>query len=918
MLALLALRLGEVVSVGQLIDAGWGDDLPANPANTLQYQVAQLRKIIEPEAGRPRHLLTVSPGYRLDPATVTSDAQEFLTHVAAAREAFEASRLNQATTLVEAALAMWRGPALAEFRYDEFAFGDAERLESERLAAIELRVDITLAAGRHNEAVSELGQLTAEHPLREGLWSRRVLALYRSGQQSAALRCFQDAREALADVGLVPGTELQELESRVLVQDETLSPQDIPPATTSNNLPAPPNRLIGREADVENVRRLLDDGRTVTLLGPGGAGKTRLAIAVADTLLDRYPGGVWFVPLENFDDGSLLAAEVGRISGMREHPSRPVLDTLADHLGRKQTLLVLDNCEHVIGSSATFVQDLTTRCGQLSVLATSQVTLDTGGEVVFTVTPLALPGQTTSIYDPITDIDAVALFVERARDAGAPVEGWDEDDLATVANIVTALDGLPLALELAAARTRSMSLDEIARGLNDRFVTLSRGPRTAPARQRSLLGAVEWSLNLLGDHEREVVAKLSVFAGSFDAEDAAAVVGGLLTSVHDDLAMLVDRSLLARRGDVAGRARFVMLESLRQHGLASLGPKRLEETRHAHLSHFNDFVQAADVGLRCSEQLEWLHRIDAAYDNIRSALAWSLSGGSQAIGIQITASLGRYWDWRGLLKDGSAWTDRITIGDFSPMIGLATTLAWKSFSAWEYGDLEVARSAMELAIDVAEALDDPREPAAALTSQLLISRSLGDLDSARLEGAALSHAAELVGDTWLKAWSESALATVELAAGNFDAAQAYALRCMTLFDELGDRRGETWGSLSLAQVELGYNKIDDAERHVRRALVSATATEDDRSVLWAVEILAEIAHRHGDLERSARLWGAAHPMRESRGLAGSVSKLSEPTDLEIVLRAELGAQFDSLADGGRDNSQETIADELQSAARRGN
>lgn len=910
-LAYLALRIGRVAPVDELIEAGWGDDLPANPANALQYQVAQLRKIIEGDPAHPQYLITSKPGYRLDPDTVTTDAEQFEATVAAARQAFATSDNDRAASLVDESLALWRGPALAEFRYDDFARADAERLDDERVAAIELQLDIALADGRHAEASPQLAQLTREQPLREGLWTRRILALYRSGRQSEALRVFQDARDSLAEVGLEPGTDLRELEQQIIDQDSSLLPEATRARPRLHNLPAPPNRLVGREANVEKVSELVEAGRLVTLIGPGGAGKTRLAIAVGRALLDRYPGGIWFLPLDTLDDGSLLPAAIGRVMGMREIPDRPVIDTLVDHLSPRKTMLVLDNCEHLIEPVATFVRDIMARCDQLSVLATSQVTLEAAGEVVFAVAPLTIPGQAGSIYDPISEIDGVALFLERARDAGTSVENWDDTSIAAVANIVTALDGMPLALELAAARTRSMSLDEIARGLDDRFAILSQGPRTAPARQRSLRAAIEWSLNLLDDRQRTLMAKLAVFAGGFGIEDAAAVADESPSAIRDDLAALVDRSLLTRGVDVVGSAHFAMLESLKQHGMIELRADQLASVRDAHLAHFAEFAKEADAGLRSHDQINWLHRVDAAYANIRTAIGWSLDRGSLETGIQLAARTVRYWDWRGLLKEGSEWTERLTDAAATPVPGLPTVQAGRSFIAWEYGDLERARRASDLAIITAQELGDPSEVAAALSSRMLISRSTGDLESARAEGAALRRATDRAGDPWLVAWTESALATVALAANDLDAAESHTHRSRLLFAELGDRRGETWSLISLAQIRLGHGNTTAAELNARSALQAATATEDDRSMLWALEILADTAQRRGEPQRSARLWGAAHPLRESRGLAESVSKLSAPTDLGTLLAHELGELFEKLVGSGRNDPHAAISEELR-------
>lgn len=909
-LALLALRCGQVVSIDELIDAGWGDDMPANPANTLQYQVAQLRKLIEDDPAQPKHLLTMSPGYCLSADYVTTDVELFATGVTKAREALAGGEQTKASELLDAALALWRGPALVQFHYEDFALADTERLEAERVTAIELQIDIAMAAGQHDQVTAQLAQLTQEHPFREGLWARYVLALYRSARQSEALRALQNARDTLGKIGLDPGSELRDLERQILDQDTSLEPLKASPQLPPNNLPIPPNRLIGRDTDIDTVCDLLANSRLVTLLGPGGAGKTRVAVAVGERLTSRYPGGVWFVPLDNLDDPALVSAELGRRTVMRENPDQPVLETLAEHLNAKPTLLIIDNCEHLIDEVASIAHELLSNTRHLNVLATSQAILDTTGEVVFTVSPLAVPGQTASIYDPLLEVHSVALFIERAREVGATVDTWDDTALAAVANIVSALDGIPLALELAAARTRSMSLEEIATGLIDRFKVLSRGHRTAPDRQRSLLGAVQWSLNLLEAEQRDFLAKLSVFSGGFNSEDAAAVTNTSISTTRDELSHLVDRSLLCRWDDVAGAATFTLLESLRQHGLGALESSIVEETRDRHLAHFAAYVIDADIGIRGPDQVACLHRIDAAYDNIRSALAWSLDGGSLEAGLSLATNTGRYWDWRGLLVEASAWTTRLCERAVEPLPGLGSVRAWSSFVAWEFGYIEQAKVLADQALADAEAVGDPDEIALALTAQVLTGRSDIDSESSRSASQRIITVAGDANNPWLVAWAYSSLATLELEAKDLEASEQNAQESIALFVELGDHRGEGWGLISLAQLYLAMDDLDKAGSYGRAGLKAASSVEDGRSVLWVLEVLAATAHQQGDFERSARLWGAAHPLRESRGIESSVSKLDEPGDLKSLLSDELGDSFGSLLEQGRRDPDAVITSEV--------
>lgn len=931
-LALLALRLGQVVPADDLIEAGWGDALPANPANTLQHQVAQLRKLIEPEPGTPRHLLTVGAGYRLDRTTVSTDAAGFEADLAGARALRDADP-GRAATILESALGRWRGQALSDVRYHDFATGPAERLEGLRLSAIELQIDLAMAAGQHEHLVPRLAELTAEHPLVESLWTRRVDALERSGRSPEALRAIEEARHVLVEIGLDIGPELRDRQRSILGRGRTDDAEDERPAAVepahgagtgapvasgprapSHNLPAPPNRLIGRSDEAGRIGELLDAGGLVTLLGPGGAGKTRLALAVARDRLDRHPGGVWFAALDALDDPSLLAAEIGRVTAMEEKPDRAVIDTLVDHLDGQGVLLVLDNCEHVVGPVADLVEALLGRCGLLSILATSQVVLATPGERIHELAPLATPGRTSSIYDPIPEIDAVALFVERAEQAGAAVERWDESAMAAVANIASALDGLPLAIELAAARTRSMALEEIARGLDDRFSLLTGGARTAPDRQRSLADAVAWSLGLLDDDLRTMMAELSVLVGRFDAEDAAAVTGRSPTSVRDALASLVDRSLVTRTGDIDGAANFTLLETMRQHGRLALPPGDLARLRAAHLEHFATLAARADAGIRGPDQLRWLRRLDGAYDNVRAALAWSLDGGSIETGVALGAALGRYWDWRGQLAEGSLWATRLDANAEGTVPGLASVLAWRAYLAWESGDLDEAVIANERAIAAAEAIGEPAELAAALSASVLVARTSGDLDGATERGEQLLAASEAAADPWLVAWTDSAMATVAVAAGRLDDAAALARSATERFAEVGDRRGESWGRIAMAEVGLDRGDVAAAAVDGRAALAAARAVEDDRSILWSLEILAEVANRNGRPEVAARRLGAARPLRESRGLAGSVLELGKDRRLEAELRRTIAGRLDALIDQGRGDRAAVVAEALDDAS----
>ena len=751
-------------------------------------------------------------------------------------------------------------------------------------------------------------------PLREGLWIRRIRALYQTGRQAEALRVYRTAVDTLAGVGLAPSRELELIEQQVIAQDTQLDNLAAPPSRPIHNLPTSPNRLIGRDDALAAIGQRVRSSRVVTLTGVGGAGKTRLALEVGAGSLEDHPGGVWLVRLDILDDPDLIPVEIARLVGLREDPDRALVETLAEHLNRRPVMLILDNCEHVVDTVALLVSDLVGRVPDMTILATSQVVLGIPGEAVVAVEPLAVPGTTASIYDRLEEVAAMELFIERSEAGGTPTGTWGDAEMAAVANIVSALDGVPLAVELAAARTRAMSLEEIASGLDDLFEILNRGPRTAPVRQQSLRGAIEWSMGLLEPHERELLGRLSVFAGGFDAAAVAHVTERPLAVVREEIANLVDRSLISRIDVVAGISRFSLLKTLRRFSVAELSDDDLEPIRNRHLDHFGEFAQAADDGIRTSDQMAWIARFDAEYENIRAALSWSLSGGDAGAGVKLGAALGRYWDWKGMLREASDWLKRLSEaggagGDL--LEGLAWILGWRSFAAWEVGDITGARRLSDAACELAERSQSHDDWGAALSSRALLARSDGDYAAARRMCSEIAEHAVAAGDAWMVAWSASTLATVELAAGEFDEAETHAKLAIDRFDAAGDRRAAAWGLASLAQVALTRRDLARAAGTARSALAASCETFDYRNVTWALELLAEVAAEDGEWHRAARLWGAAGPLRTARGLTSSPSKRASVAALESKLRTNLGDRFDEVVSDAARSQHAVLTAELQ-------
>ncbi len=709
-LALLLLDAGRIVPVPRMVDGLYGDHPPAGVANALQSQVSRLRSVLG-------DVIENHPaGYRLavDPDEV--DVHRFTRLASAGRTARAAGEPREAARLLGEALELWRGPALADVRQAPFAAAQATRLEELRIAAVEERAAVGLALGRHGELVPELRELVGALPLRERLRAQLMRALAGSGRQFEALAVYQDARRELAEtLGADPGPELAEAHLAVLRGDvsretslrETRGPgaspggiavreasapeasvdvsrETSPPdpdrsrdVSRETSLPAQLTSFVGRSEELARIADRLDAARLVTLTGAGGAGKTRLSVEAAGL----RAGEVCFVPLAGVTDGADVPQAVLGALGLREAglmPSAaPVLapaDRLAAALADRELLLVLDNCEHVIDPTARLVAELLARCPALRVLATSREALGITGETLCPVPPLSVPPPGTA-DDRSAEFPAVRLFVERATAVRPDFRPDDERD--AVLRICAALDGLPLAIELAAARLRSLSATQIATRLgalpderpDEMFRLLSRGSRTAQPRQRTLRGVVDWSWDLLTEPERTVLRRASVFAGGWTLEAAEAVCadagpGGDAVDPYDVLDLvdsLVDKSLVvADRTDGGSGVRYRMLETIRAYAA-----ERLDETgrtaaaRRAHAGYFLGLAVEAEPHLRRAEQLDWLRRLTADHDNLTAALHRCVADADTANGMRLLAALGTYWMLRGIRYEAVAPARRL-------------------------------------------------------------------------------------------------------------------------------------------------------------------------------------------------------------------------------------------------------------------
>jgi predicted ATPase/DNA-binding SARP family transcriptional activator len=601
---------GQVVTADRLADGLWGERQPSDPVAALQSQVSRLRQRLGPGAG----LETVGSGYRLRPAPHELDATVFEGLVA---EAQALSDPGSALRLVDSALALWRGPAFGEYATEPDVGIAAGHLERLRTSAREQRAALLLAVGRPEEAAAEAATLVRVEPLREPAVEVLVEALYEAGRSSEALTAYESYRVKLAEeLGVDPGAELRRLHLAVLRGEADISRARV-------TVPRPMTSYVGRDAELRDVTNLVRDNRLVTLTGPGGVGKTRLAIEVAGRLAEELPDGVWFCDLSAIADMHAVPAAIAAILGIQRRHDRSITERLVEVLGGRRALLVLDNCEHVRDTAAALVHQIVEHTAKVHVLTTSRE-------------PLGVPGEHRVVIEPLSEQDGARLFAERAR---VPLSS--DDDITAVRRICREVAGLPLGVELAASRAAARTPVEIAADLAGRVDRLS-ATRSGPDRHRSVAAVVDWSLDRLSESERNLAEHIAVFAGGCTAESAAAVLGGGVAETADLLVALVDRSIVVPR-TARGYTRYAVLEPVRaraEHRLAERG--LLAAARRAHATYFADVAERASAGMRTPEAAHWLQTLDHEFANLRTACRWSLDTDGGQTGLQLLAALHLY------------------------------------------------------------------------------------------------------------------------------------------------------------------------------------------------------------------------------------------------------------------------------------
>jgi predicted ATPase/DNA-binding SARP family transcriptional activator len=869
LLARLAVAAPHPVSAPALIEAVWQDSPPAGAENALQSLVSRLRRTLgDPEVAR-----AVPGGYVLALAPHDVDVTRFERLTSEGGDALRRGEPARARTTLGQALQLWRAPEPAA----AVGAGECARLVELRLTVLAERIEADLALGRGAEVIGELEALVREHPQREGFTAQLMTALASAGRTSEALETYERLRRRLADdLGVDPSPRLQGRHVALLRGELSAEPAAAPAALQRNTLPKPLSSFVGRGEPIARLHEALAAGRLVTVLGTGGAGKTRMATEAATEAGDAARDGAWFVPLAPVTDPAEVPHAVLAALGQRDatlldsrqrRRAREATETLLETLHGRRALLVLDNCEHLLDAAAELAETLLGRCGELSVLATSREALGVTGEALVPLRPLVLPDAGAGASEAAAS-PAVQLLVDRAR-AARPDFALSPANVANVVEIVRRLDGLPLAIELAAARLRSLPIGEVARRLDDRFRLLSGGSRTALARHRTLHAVVEWSWELLSVPERCLAERVAVFPAGVTPTAAAAVCPTLPGSdVPDLLSALADKSLLVLAGDAEPRYR--MLETIREFGTARLAERgQLGAARDAHAECFAKLAADCEQLLHGPGQLAALSTLSAEHDNLLAALRALIDAGDAAGSVTMALHLAPYWMLHGTRAEAATWLGlalavpgevergkRLTAEALRSATGLAGVE-----TSGEAGTGDPWSGLAALADEVL-AVDTDAHPQLAVLAPVLLF-FLGD--TKRVTQAfetALNHP-----EAWVRASGLLFRARFAENLGELAQVRADTEAALAEFEAIGDRWGYAQGLSLAAHVRTYDADLRGAVEATRQAVeihAEFASQERDESA-FAQFRLADLHARLGERDAAQQSLEAARELAESMG-----------------------------------------------------
>src|SRR5215211_2800825 len=957
LIKVLALAPGHRLPRERAMELLWPGSDRRTASNNLRQTIYAARKALGAEGS----------GYLVseDGSLLLCPEGELWVDVEVFEEATLAARRSRNPAAYRMAIDLYSGELLPEDRYEEWAEdgrADLRRLYLELLTEL---AGLHEERGEHDSAAEALQDVVAEEPTNEEAHASLMRLYAISDRQGDALAQYERLREVLSrQLDAEPAAETRRLRDDISaggfrpVPPAVSTPEEISEAG-SNNLPASLTSFVGREREVVEIKRLLAMTRLLTLTGAGGCGKTRLALEVAADLVGAYPDGVWLVDLAPLSEPGLVAREVAGALEVPERPGEPLTDTLVDALRTRRALLVLDNCEHLVGAVARLVEDLLRSCPDLRFLATSREALGVPREVNRPVPPLSLPdpGRPTTVEE-LEGYGSARLFVERALYRPSAF-ALTPENAGAVAEVCRQLEGMPLAIELAAARVGVLAVEQIFERLSDSLGLLTGGGRTLTSRQRTLRGSLDWSHALLDEPERKLFGRLAVFAGGWSLEAAEAVCSGdgiERGDVSGLLGELVDKSLVMVGATANGVTRYRMLEPIRQYAREKLEESgQADEGRSRHATFFLTLAEEAEPELAGSQQGLSVERLEGDHDNLRAALSWVLQRDEGELGLRFGGALWRFWYNRGYLSEGISWLERILAdGDPAAAPIRIRVLEGMGWLLQFQGDPERAKTTYEEMLELSRKLDDRENVATALNSLGVLAVTRGDNERARAlleenllvlkeleqgsaattfkrfyvfnllgilaineegdyaKGEALWEEslalARKAGDTYLVGLTLSNLGHAALMQRAHERARVFCEESLVFARELGSASMELVPSVSinLGLASLGQGDHERAKVSFEEALMMSQNTGKKPTTIESLEGMAGLAGAMSKDTRAAILWGAAEVAREVTGIALPPGEWALHEPRLNVSRSRLGEEEwgEALAEGRTMSLQE--------------
>jgi predicted ATPase/DNA-binding SARP family transcriptional activator/DNA-binding CsgD family transcriptional regulator len=928
---LLALAPGHRLHREQAMDVLWPDSSRRAASNSLRNTLHAARRILDSAMGA-RYLASE------DESLVLCSQDDLWVDVEAFEQAAAIAQRTKEPAAYLAAIELYSGELLPEDRYEEWAEGRRREL-SETYKSLLLALAWAYEERKdYGSALEVHRKVTRGEPANEEAHAGLMRLYGLSGRKADALRQYELFERTISqELGTAPSASTRALREEIASGRYPPRPPSLPSKEASepprHNLPVPRTSFVGRGRELSEIKRTLAMTRLLTLTGTGGSGKTRLVLKVAADLVGAYPDGVRLVELAGLSEPELVPQEVADTLGVREEPGRPLVEVLAQSVREKTLLLVVDNCEHLIDAAARLVDFLLASCPHLRVMATSREPLSVEDEVLFSVPPLLVPAGLPADFTKVGNYDSVRLFVDRTR-LRLPGFSLTQENVRPVAEVCRRLEGLPLAIELAAARMGPLATDQMAERLEDSLSLLSVGPRTVSARQRTMRATIGWSYGLLSEPEKESFGRLSVFSAGFTLEAAEAVCQGGIVEEGELLNLvssLVDKSLVVAETTAEGRVRYRMLELVRQYAHEKLeegGEADVVHRRHA--EYFLALAGEAEPQPKGAQQEAWLNRLESEHDNVRAALSWSLGEHDPGLGLRLAAAFWKFWDGRGYLGEGSAWLREALAkgGDAAGAGARATALHGLGLIVGALGDFEQAKACQEDAFALYEQLGNRVGVAESLNSQGWIAFRRGDTGRASslfekgLEAARESEnqvairraingiaviAFDAEGHERARRLWEDALVLgrkhgdhfgvarvlinmgfVDIAFGNYERSTELLEEALAIGHELNSRELLANSLLCLGLASALRGRPERAKTMLIESLEIDMVREAKADIDEDLEALATTAGALGQLTRAARLWGAAEALRESIGAVWALPERMVFEPLRDAARSRLG------------------------------